>query len=155
MICQGVSKNKANHAVCCFIRIGYQIVMQLLEGSNTIVIIRINHGERFMNYVFTAQNGMGRSPWLYTVGRYLIPLRQTRIHLLKYVFHLDMLRNLISNRFLEIFFNRFLYNKNNLVEACTNCIKCRHFQNNFSVWSNRINLLQSSVTAAHTGRQYN
>ena len=60
---------------------------------------------------------------------------------------------LCGNR-LKIVLNSVLYNKNNLVKACLNCVVNRVIKQYFTVFAYGCYLLKTAETAAHTCRHY-
>ena len=156
IICQCVLKLVAYHHVlinAVFILILCKEIICHLKCMTSIIIIRINNGKRSINHINTAHDRMSGSPWLHTAFRNCKSLWQI-VQILKYKFHLDVLTHTISDSCTEICLILLLYDKYDFFKSSLNSIIDRKINDNVPILINRIDLLQTAISASHTCCHY-
>ena len=92
------------------------------------------------------------SPWLLTTLWYRESLWKS-VKALEYELCWDVTFVFRQYLLTELLFEITTDNENNLTEACLNSIVNRIIHDGFTVWTQTVQLFQTSVTAAHTSSE--
>ena len=95
----------------------HKIIMNLHICFFAIVIVRVDHHERLVQYLLRRQHRLAGSPGLRPVRRFCESLRQL-LKRLERIFHFRDLLDPVADHTTEFFFNIFADNKDDFVEPC-------------------------------------
>ena len=115
----------------------------------SIVVVRIDHRKRSIHLINGAQYRMCGSPWLHTSFRYLKSLRNI-VEILEHIGNVHDLFHPLSYRLFKIRLVFFFDNKYHFLKSGTFRIEDRKVHNNMSLFVNRIDLFQPSISASHS-----
>ena len=130
-------------AICLFIRLF------------SIVIIRIDHKERFMYQVFAAKDSLSGSPRLCPSLEFIFILFRDIIQLLKCIGSLHLLFNALSYNLFEIFLQILSDHKHNFIKPGFKGIIYGIIHDNLSVWPYRLQLLDPTTKTASYSSGHN
>ena len=128
---------------------GGQIVIHYLKSLHPIVIVGIDDSKRSINQILCGKDCMAGSPRFFAVFRNFKSCRQD-VQLLKRIFYFHDFGNAIANCSTECFLDFMLDDKNDSPKSGAICVVKRIINNDFPIRTNRVNLLHSSISAAHT-----
>ena len=132
----------------------YKEIMQLHKRFFSIIIIRIDHNERFFHHIFTAQYRLAGSPRLLPLFCKLLILTWNIGNLLIYIDNFHLFGNAVTDHRLEFFFNIPTDNEDNFVKTGFFRIIDRIIHNDLSIGSHLCKLFEPrSVSGADPGRQ--
>ena len=132
---------------------GTKIVCQYLEGFTSIIVIGIDNCKWLMNHIFAHEYGMIGSPRFLASFGYCKSRRQI-VQILKDEFNRDAVRVFENNLIAKVLFEDTTDNKDYLTETCLDGIVDRVVHYGFAIGAKSIELLETSITAAHTGSKY-
>ncbi|MPM62897.1 hypothetical protein SDC9_109775 [bioreactor metagenome] len=128
-----------------------EIVVQNGEGALAVVIVRVDGGKRFMYNVLAAEDGVRRAPGLDAVFRHGEPGGEHRFRLLKDIVHFQMLFGSAADDLVKVVLDLAVDDEYDLLKPRLHCVEERIVHDDFAVAADRVDLLESAVTAAHTG----
>ena len=118
----------------------------------SVEVVCIDHGERLLDGVGGHQDRLRRAPRLGAPGRHA-ESRGNLVQFLKDVVHRNALFKTRAHYLLERLLDILADDKNQLPKPGAHGVKDRVVDDGFAARANRLNLLQTTVTAAHTGSQ--
>ena len=137
----------------CRIRISCKTVCEQSISAPPVEIIRVDCGERFGDFFRGTQNRVPRSPRLGAFFR--SPERSGElVQFLESVFHLDFIFPFRADVLAERLFDVVTDHENDFAESAFERIVNGIVQNDFAGRTDRINLLESAVTASHSGGEH-
>ena len=125
-------------------------IVQLDESVPAVEIVRVDYSERFIDDSGRRKHRVTGSPRLGASLRNRKSGRQI-LQLLESISHLEGIFDPLSHRLAEDFVIFFLNNKYDLVEAGPDRVENRKIDNEFAVFGDGVDLLQTAVAAAHSG----
>ena len=120
------------------------------EAVAAIIVVAIDNGKRFVDYVLTHHQCMVGAPGFCTFRRASKSFGEC-IQRLEHHFGGNMIFVFREHFGTEIFFKVFSNNEHHLSESTFNGIVDRVVHDGFTVWSQPVELFQSAITAPHTG----
>lgn len=154
VLAQCVANAESYHSVfvlCSFGQIG-QILTDHHESVTVVEVIAVDHAERLVDDILCHQYGVICAPWLLAAFRNSEALGQC-VKALEAELGRDVTLIFGEDLRAELLFEVFADDKDNFAEAGLNSIINTVVHDRFTVGTQAVELLETTVTAAHAGSQ--
>ena len=151
---EGVAELETAHGVVLGrgIRPG-QVVGDQLIGLAPIKVIGIDGGKRLLDQVFRHQDGVSGAPGFGPAFGDLVAADPGG-HVLETVFDRDLAGEFVADRFLEQLLEIAADDKHHLAKTGADGVIDRIFENDLAIRTDRIDLLEAAIAAAHAGSHH-